>query len=565
MHVLGGVALLLWGLRMVRTGVMRAFGGDLRHLISIGMRRVPVAFAVGLGVTGMLQSSTATSLMTASFAARGLVATVPALAVVLGADVGTSLVAQLLSLNLSWLSPLFVLVGVAMFTSTAATRWRDLGRAAIGLGLMLLALNQIVGATMPIRGSVVLEDVLAALAGERLLAVILAAGLTWLAHSSLAVILLVMSLAGVHLLPVPFALALILGANLGGALPAVVATWRGDVGARRVTLGNLGFRAIGVALALPFVGALAPALALIEADPTRIVANFHTAFNLALALVFLPLLPLAGRVIERLLPKSQTSDDPSKPRYLDPTAVESPELALAGAARETLRMGDALESMLRDTLTVFRTDDRKLAGEIGKRDDVVDHLHEAIKIYLTQLSREEVLGEAGSRRCMEIIAFTTNLEHVGDIIDKNLVELAEKKIKHRLRFSEEGFADIEQLHFQVLATLKLSLATFMSGDPAMARKLLADKVRFREHERSAADKHLDRLKSNRPESIETSSLHLDILRDLKRINSHLVSVAYPILEQTGELRASRLAAEPASGETAMKGHSPLSGGAATTT
>jgi phosphate:Na+ symporter len=565
MHVLGGVALLLWGLRMVRTGVMRAFGGDLRHLISIGMRRVPVAFAVGLAVTGVLQSSTATSLMTASFAARGLVATVPALAVVLGADVGTSLVAQLLSFNLSWLSPLLVLVGVAMFSSTAATRWRDLGRAAIGLGLMLLALGQIVGATAPVRGSAVVEEVLAALAGERLLAVVLAAGLTWIAHSSLAIILLVMSLAGVGLLPVPFALALILGANLGGAMPAVMATWRGDVGARRVTLGNLGFRAIGVVAVLPFVGVIAAGLAMVEADAARTVANFHTVFNLALALVFLPLLPLAGPLIERFLPKTQVSDDPTQPRYLDPTAVDSPELALAAAARETLRMGDALESMLRDTLTVFRTDDRKLASEIGKRDDVVDKLHEAIKIYLMQLSREEVLGEAGSRRCMEIIAFTTNLEHVGDIIDKNLVELAEKKIKHRLRFSDEGFVDIQVLHEEVLATLKLALATFMSGDPAVARKLLAEKVRFRERERLAADKHIERLKSNRPESIETSSLHLDILRDLKRINSHLVSVAYPILEQTGELRESRLAARPESGETAMKGHPPLSGGAATTT
>lgn len=551
---------------MVRTGVMRAFGGDLRYIVSIGMRRTPVAFAVGLGVTAILQSSTATTMMTASFASRGLVATVPALAVVLGADVGTSLVAQILSLNLSWLSPVCVLIGVAMFMTTASTRWRDLGRAVIGLGLMLLALRQIVDATVPLRDSFVLEEVLAALAGERVLAVLLAAGLTWLAHSSLAIVLLVMSLAGVGVLPVEFALALILGVNLGGALPAVIATWRGDVGARRVTLGNLCFRAIGVVIALPFVGLAAHGLAGLEAAPARVAANFHTAFNLAIALVFLPLLPVAARLIERLLPQRLTVDDPARPRYLDPTAVDTPDLALAAAARETLRMGDTLETMLRDTLRVFRTDDRKLADDVCKRDDIVDKLHEAIKIYLTQLSREEVLGEAGSRRCMEIIAFTTNLEHVGDIIDKNLIELAEKKIKHRLRFSDEGFADIERLHEDVLGTLRLSLATFMSGDPAMARKLLAEKVRFRECERAAADKHLDRLRSNRTESIETSSLHLDVLRDLKRINSHLVSVAYPILEQTGELRASRLAGEDAAPAAAppVKAQPPISGGAATT-
>jgi len=229
-----------------------------------------------------------------------------------------------------------------------------------------------------------------------------------------------------------------------------------------------------------------------------------------------------------------------KPRYLDTAVIDSPPLAIAAASRETLRMGDALESMLRDVLTVLKTDDRKLADDICRRDNVVDRLHEAIKLYLTQLSRES-LGDADSRRCMEIIAYTTNLEHVGDIIDKNLVELATKKIKHRLRFSEEGLAEIGELHASVLDTLKLSLAVFMQADPAQARRLLEQKTSMRERERAAAEHHLERLKSGRPESIETSSLHLDILRDLKRIHSHLTSVAYPILEQTGELKRSRLA------------------------
>lgn len=535
------MALLLWGLRMVRTGVMRAFGGDLRHLIGVSMRRIPVAFAVGLGVTAILQSSTATTLMTASFASRGLVTTVPALAVVLGADVGTSMVAQLLSLNLAFLSPLLVIVGVAAFSLVRATRWRDLGRAAIGVGLMLLALRQIVEATQPLRGSFVLEEVFTALAHERILAMGVAVALTWLAHSSLAIVLLIASLATAGMLPPELSLALVLGANLGGALPAVIATWRGDIGARRLTLGNLAFRAVGAVIALALLGLIQPWIFALDANPGRAVVNFHAAFNLALAALFLPLLPVVGRLIERLLPQTLQAEDPSRPRYLDPNAVESPDLALSGAARETLRMGDTLESMLRDSMTVFRTDDRKLLNEIVQRDDIVDRLHESIKTYLTQLSREQVLGEAGSRRAMEIITFTTNLEHIGDIIDKNLMEIAEKKIKNRLRFSDEGAGDIVRLHEYVLSTLKLSLAVFMSGDAAMARKLLAEKVRFREQERAAADKHLDRLRTNRPESVETSSLHLDILRDLKRIHSHLVSVAYPILEQTGELRASRLA------------------------
>jgi phosphate:Na+ symporter len=536
---LGSVALLLWGSRMVRTGIMRAYGGDLRRIIGQALRHRLAAFAAGLGVTGILQSSTATALITASFAERGLMATAPALAVMLGADVGTSLVVQALSFRVDWLSPLFILVGVVAFMAGKTSRHRDLGRAAIGLGLMLLALHSIVGATEPVRNSATLETMLGALAGEPLLALAVAAGLTWLAHSSVAIILLIMSLAIGGLIPLGLAVIFTLGANLGGAIPPVLATWRGAVSARRVTLGNLGFRLIGCLLVLPFVGLLLPELVALDPEPGRVVANFHTAFNFALAVLFLPLVGPIARLVQAILPDRVAADDPAKPRYLDQTALGTPPLAIAAAARETLRMGDTLERMLRDTLKVFETDDRNLAAQVSKNDDIVDRLHEAIKLYLTQVSQEN-MGEAESRRAMEIIAFTTNLEHVGDIIDKNLIELATKKIRNRLHFSEEGSRDIYALYGQVLDTIKLALAVFIGGDVRMARQLLEQKVRFRDREREAADRHLDRLRSGRAESIETSSLHLDILRDLKRINSHLTSVAYPILEQTGELRASRL-------------------------
>jgi phosphate:Na+ symporter len=524
---------------MVRTGVMRAYGGDLRRVIGQALRHRLAAFAAGLGVTGILQSSTATALITASFAERGLMATAPALAVMLGADVGTSLIVQALSFRFDWLSPLFILIGVVAFMAGKTSRHRDLGRAAIGLGLMLLALHSIVATTEPVRNSPTIETMLSALAGEPLLALAVAAALTWLAHSSVAIILLIVSLAVGGLIPLGLAVIFTLGANLGGAIPPVLATWHGEVSARRVTLGNFGFRLIGCLLALPFVGLILPELTMLDADPGRAVANFHTGFNLALAILFLPLVGPAAKLVQKILPDRVAADDPSAPRYLDQTALGTPPLAIAAAARETLRMGDALERMLRDTLRVFETDDRNLAAQVSKNDDVVDKLHEAIKLYLTQVSQEN-MGEAESRRAMEIIAFTTNLEHVGDIIDKNLIELASKKIKNRLRFSTEGSRDIYALYGQVLDTLKLALAVFIGGDTRMARQLLEQKVRFRDREREAADRHLDRLRSGRTESIETSSLHLDILRDLKRINSHLTSVAYPILEQTGELRASRL-------------------------
>lgn len=538
------MALLLWGLRMVRTGAMRAFGGDLRKILSGALSNRLSAFACGLGVTAILQSSTATALMTASFASRGLVTTSVALAVVLGADLGTAMVAQLLSFDLTWLSPVLLAVGVAAFMSTLPTRWRDLGRAGIGLGLMLLALKLIVEATHPLRGSTVVHDVLAALAGERLLAVLVVACLTWLVHSSLAMVLLAISLADTGLLPPQLALACVLGANLGGALPALVATWHGEAGARRVTIGNLIFRATGVALALPFLGVFATYLPLVEEDMGRQIANFHAGFNLALAIVFVPLVGLVAAWLDKSIAEREGPDTPGAPKYLDETALESPALALSAASRETLRMGDELKAMLDDALTAFRDDDRKIAEAVAARDDAIDRLCEAVKTYLLRI-QPDALSDADARRSMEILQYATNLEHAGDIVEKNLIELALKKIKNRVNFSEAGFAEIAALHADLLETLRLSLAVFMNGDVAMARRMLAEKVEFRERERAAAQTHLERLRGRNPDTMETSSLHLDVLRDLKRIHSHLVSVAYPILETAGVLRDSRLAPEKA--------------------
>ena len=539
LDVAGGAALLLWGLRMVRTGIMRAFGSNLRRALGTSLANRFFAFGAGLSVTALLQSSTATALLAGSFASRGLVATAPALALMLGADVGTSLVAQVLSLNLHWLAPALIIAGVIGFSTGERSRRRDLGRAVVGLGLMMLALRMIVGASQPLRDAVPLQGVLAALGGEPLLALLIAALLTWAAHSSLAVVLLIMSLVDVGIVPVKLGFVLVLGANLGGAIAPFFAAMGAPGPGRRVPLGNLLFKSVGVIIALALVGLAGPLVQAIEADPARQIVNFHTGFNLMLAALFLFLTEPAARLTERLLPEQAAETDPRKPRYLDQTAIETPAVAIGCAARETLRMADTIEIMLKRTIDVLVNDNRKLVAEIEQMDDVVDSLHEAIKLYLTEITRE-ALNEADGKRCADIMMFTTNLEHIGDIIDKNLMEMAGKRIKNNLHFSAEGMAEIRQLHSRMVENLRLAMTVFISGDVESARKLLEEKTQFREFERRMSDSHLERLRQGKQESIETSPLHLDILRDFKRINSHITSVAYPILDQAGELRESRL-------------------------
>jgi phosphate:Na+ symporter len=416
------------------------------------------------------------------------------------------------------------------------------GRVLIGVGLMLLALTLIVGASQPLRDSEALGAVLRPLSDDPILAVLLGALIAWLAHSSVAIVLLVMSLAVAGVVPLGLGFALVLGANVGSGIIPFALTMSSAPVARRIPLGNLLFRVLGALIALPFLDLLGPAVEALGADPGRQVANFHTAFNLALAALFLPLTGLAGELVARILPDSGAGAGEVRPKYLDPKAIDSPPVAIGCATREVLRMADTVEAMLRGVIEVFRTNDAKLLDKLSKLDDEVDELHEAIKLYLTQVSRS-ALSDEDSRRCVDLISFTTNLEHIGDIVDKNLLELAQKKIRNKLTFSEQGWQELTEFHERILHQMQLAMSVLVSGDIATARQLLKAKERFRELEMQGSQKHLARLRSGRIQSIETSALHLDILRDLKRINSHLTSVAYPILDASGELRRSRLKAQ----------------------
>ena len=536
----GAVALLLWGVRMVRTGMTRAFGAVLRRALSACSRNRFTAFGAGVFVTGLLQSSTATALLLSSFAGRGLVALPVALAVMLGANVGTAVTAQVFSFDVSWLAPAALALGVFTFMAGGnSDRVKHLGRIAIGLGLMLLSLQLLGAAIAPIRQSPLFLSVLGALHDQPVLAFLLAAVVTWLVHSSLSTILLVMSLTAAGVIALPVALAMVLGANVGGAVGPYIDQTAGQPAARRVGLGNLAMR-LAPALAVLFVTAsLVPWLMAIDPTPARAVVNFHLAFNIAASIVGLPLIGVVSWVCKRLLPDLPVTDDPGQPRYLDPHALETPGEALACAMRETLHLGDRIEIMLGQTIDVFARDDARLMKDVERADDSVDRLYEAIKLYLISASRAE-LSLDESRRSADILTFVTNLEHVGDIIDKNLMELAAKKIKNRLTFSSEGMDELRAFHGLVMDNLKLAFNVFATRDLVLARRLMAGKTALREAEQRAAESHFARLRQGRPESIETSAIHMDIVRDLKRINSHLASVAYPILEAVGELAETRL-------------------------
>jgi phosphate:Na+ symporter len=539
LNLLAAIALLVWGTHIVRTDVLRVFGESLRRVLARSFSNRAKSMLAGLGVTGLMQSSTATCLIVASFVGSGLVATPAALAVMLGADVGTSLMAVVFSFDLSWLSPLLIFVGVVLFISRQNRVPGRVGRALIGLGLITLALQLIVGATRPLTDSAAVRGLLAALPNEVLLDIVVGAVLTVLAYSSLAIVLLTATLATTGMLPVSVAFGLVLGANLGSGVLAMIATSRASPQVRRLPLGNLIFKVIGAALVIPFLPQILAHLQPLVGSVHQQVVVFHLAFNVALALLFIGFTNALGRRLDQWLPEPAPDANSMRPRHLDPVALATPSLAISCAAREALRQADVVETMLRGMLTVIRNNDLALAEKLRAMDDTVDELYTAIKLYLTQISRE-ALSERESRRWTDVVSFTINMEQIGDIIERVLQDVEDKKVRKNRSFSDAGMAEICHLHERLLANLRLGMSVFLEGHVREAKKLLEEKARFRDLEHEYAASHIGRLRDNTTQSIETSSLHLDLISDLKRINSHICSIAYPILESAGALRQTRI-------------------------
>lgn len=541
----GFAALLLWGIHMVQTGVLRALGPRLKTVLRRALRHPLQGFATGAVVTTLLQSSTATALMVSGFAAAGLVQLAPALAVMLGANIGTTLIVQALSFDVLAFAPAAILAGLVMFRRGAGSAMRDLGRVLIGLGLIVLALHHLVDLLRPLEDAPSIRMLMGAIATVPLLDVMLAAVVTWAVHSSVAVVLITASLAAQGVVPPNAAIALVLGANLGSAIaPVLEALGRDDPAALRLPMGNLLNRLAGVALGLALLEPIGRLMVVWQPDPGRVAVDFHTLFNVATALVFLPLLGPFAKLLERLYPDREDPADPTRPRYLASEARELPVVALGAAAREALRLADALEDMLEKAERALIAGDRRRIAETREGDDVLDRLNREIRSYLATLDPDE-LSPADRRRVDEILAFAANMEQAADVVCGRLMSDAGKRLKRGIAFSGDEEAELRALIERLRANIRLASSLFMTADPRAARLLALEKAAFRDSETVAARTHFDRLRQGLAPIADGSGLQIDVVRALKLVNSHVVAAAaYPVLARTGELRDTRLADTP---------------------
>lgn len=534
LNLLSAVALLVWGTHIVRTGIMRVYGADLRRVLSRSIEQKPMAFLAGVGVTTLVQSSNATTLLVTSFVAQNLVSLTPALVVVLGADVGTAIMARILTFDLSWLSPLFIFFGVVFFLGRKQTRAGQLGRSSIGLGLILLALQLIVEAARPITQASGVQVLFSSLTGDIMLDALIGAVFAIISYSSLAAVLITATLTATGVISFKVALCLVIGANLGSGLLAMINASGSNAAGKRVALGSLLFKLIGCVIILPFVNPVAIWLDKLPVSDEELVIFFHVFYNLIRCVVLVPFADPMARLCRRLISDDTESALILKPKHLDRSALDTPALALVNAAREALRMGDVLEQMLDAFSKVVHGEPRE-ERTVRRLDDDVDVLYTAIKLYLARMPKED-LGEEDSRRWSEIIEMSLNLEQAGDIIERMSSDVADKSLAARRAFSTEGLKELEALHEQLIANLRLSLSVFLSHDVTSAKRLRRAKHRFRLMIRRYSHAHVDRLHQKNVQSIETSSLHLGLLGDMKRLNSLFCATAYTVLEQPDDER-----------------------------
>ncbi len=537
----GFIALLLWGVHMVQTGVQRAFGKTLGVWMGRAMGSLPRAFGTGLIITAAIQSSTATGLMITCFAMDGLVSLVPGLAAMLGANVGTTLIVQALSFNPTALAPGLVLIGVWMFRHYAPGRTRDLGRAFIGLGLVLLSLNELVTMFEPLKSAPMLGTALDALGAAPLLALLASTALTWASHSSVAVVVLIMSLAHHGLADPTLAYTLVLGANLGTAInPVLEGGYDDNPASRRLPVGNLGTRVAGCLLGMALLPWANEIMAVLGQDPAHGVANFHLAFNLVVAACFMPIVRPYANLLQRFLPQRINPDDPARPRYLDESAREVPAVALGQAAREALRLIDLLRESLQLTERALLHEDTPAIGRARYLNGAISQLDQSITAYLATQDQESLSAE-DEKYLKTILAFSTNIAHAASVSGMGLLGHASRLQKKHWILESGQQQELQQTMDRLQRNLRQAASLFVSGDRHVARTLAFEKDYFRTLEAEAADRHLERIKTGQIEAADVGAFYLEVLRDAGGVSAYLVNAAaYPILAHYGELLPNRL-------------------------
>lgn len=523
--LVAGSMLLLYGVKQVTAAMQQAFGARLQLVMMSLASRPLAAFGSGVAVTMLTQSSTATASIMIGLVSTQLIPLATAIVMLLGAAVGSTLVVQLLAFHFTdyALEFLGVFAGVALITQH--TRLRAVGRGVFSFGFVLVGLAMIDASSTPIADSTITTAILQTLAQSPLVLLILGAVLATVFVSSVAAIGIVMVFAAGGALPLTAALAVTLGANIGTTLaPLLSALNQGNIAGRRLGIIYTGTRLVGVAVAMVLLAPIASLLSHFLPNPSTQIALAHLGFNVILAIVFVP---IAGRLADlatRLLPEPKRTKKKKGSRYLDPDALSVPGVALGQAMREVLRMADLATEMLQLSIQAFREGEKNLPKQIGDLDDQLDVLETAVKNYLIQLDGE-TLNKEQAHRELFLLLISTELEAIGDIVDRQLMRLARRKQRKQIAFAASQWEDLVTYHREVLGLLQRVLAGLATQDPEIANEVLAYRQYLNQIKREVQLRHLQSLTSSTSANLDASAIHLEMVSAMSRISSHTCSIA----------------------------------------
>jgi len=539
-ELMGATMLLLFAVRMVRTGIERAFGSSFKRVVTQNRNRVSAAVA-GLALAIILQSSAAVAILVAGFSAAGSISFGVGLSVVLGADLGSALLIQIFSFDLTWLVPVLLAVGGGLFVKSEQRKLRQAGRIILGVAFILISLQFLRDTMDPIRGSSFLPTIADYLSADYLTAFIVGALLAFLMHSSVAVILMCVTLVSVEAIPVIAGVSLVLGANLGSAFISVWLTRNMKQAARRVPMANLVVRGSGALLALFVINQFGLLPLIGNPNSSQTLINAHILFN-SLLLVMIVFANLLQGPFVRLLPDDTPTFEEQSPIYksvLDDCVLDKPHLAIANLRREVLRMVQLVEVMFEPMMDIYIKYDSARSKEVLSQDLFVNKALDNVRRYASAL-HSETLSKQDNKRVRELTEYAIAIETAGDIVAKRLIPLAKEKAEKGIKFSQDGESEIENMYAQTKANIMLASNLLVSDDLESARLLLEEKQEMARKERKSRKRHLRRLSDGVQISFDSSDIHLETVGSLRDFNSHMASAAYPILHQNGQLLETRL-------------------------
>ena len=535
LNIAGAAALLIWAVRLVRTGVERGFSNLLKSWLKQSTNNRLLAAFSGMGAAIFLQSSTAVAVLVSNFFAKNNLAAATGIAILLGADLGSAIVTQILMVRMSFLTPLLLLVGVWMFLRSKGSNTRQIGRIIIGLSLIFVSLDMLRMATGPVVANPGTQLVIEYLSRDLLVAFIIGAGFAWIIHSSVAAVLLFVTLAAQSILPVSAVSIMILGANFGGALIAYILTLEAPINSRRIIFANLVLRGGGAVLASIFIINTPEVIGLVGSGPAQQTLNIHLIFNLSLLILALPFVGLVNKLLSQfMLERLNGSDSIKNISTLDPAALNRPQRGLDCAARELLGIGQKIEQMLISVKPLYNSWDSGTAKIIKSQDKTIKLMHLDVKLYLAKLGKIG-LDEDQSTRSMELAAISSSFDAASSAIASNMLSLARRLENKGLHFSKKGSKEINDFSDRILSNVQLALNVMMNQNPGEAEELVAAKNKIRTVEQKLQRQHIGRLREGLAESIETSNIHQETLRALKQINTSFCIVGYSILSKSDDI------------------------------